>query len=126
VSASKSCQVHTLFGQLCLFPSTSACFQEIKNFSSTVHILGDTFLSRKHKAYSIRLEWKTGDEVPTQHTSKFMVYRDGEWIGNTTLNSFLDKEVKVQRETKKIKYKVVASNSLFDVNEGVEHDVDLE
>jgi hypothetical protein len=55
-----------------------------------------------------------------------MVYRDGEWIGNTTLNSFLDKEVKIQRETKKIKYKVVASNSLFDVNEGVEHEVDLE
>ena len=123
-SSDTSAKINTYLGHLSIYPAVYSDMAELSIEPAVVHKLPKSLSSSQYDYYSVKLIWKSSVQDQQRH-SKVLVYRGGEWIGNTSLNSFLDKEVRVKKAVTEVNYQITASNEIFQLGQPVDISVCL-
>jgi len=117
--------IHTYFGKLSVIPRSYipvSCVENIKYEITTLPVI-----SPVHKTYNIRLTWEHnwGKDSKT-FNRKYLIFRDQEWIGVTTLQMYLDKSVNIRHAEGEVSYKIQAIGEALEEAEKVEIVIQLQ
>lgn len=105
-------EVRSYIGQFCMFASS---MEKSEFGGSTKFYYKKDIKSEQSLDYDYYTVWLSWEDK----ARSYRIFRENEWIANTTLTQYADKQVRVAKGGTELKYQLIAIDQLFQASEQV-------